>query len=253
MQRKLTTRESNRYAVCLKTVKDGIQSVWDVGAALHEISEHKLYREEFETFEEFAKEMFAMSRAQAYRMIEAAEVKMSPMGDKIQNERQARELAKADPEDRPQVVAAALKTGHGALTARGIANAVNEPKPEPVEAIRTDKVGREIPESILAEWDRADEVGTELRSMARKIKCRIERGLEDEDPAFAEITNPLVVECSGIHYSLSQILPYAVCATCQGRGVKKCLHCKGRGFISKFYWDSFVPSDVKQVLAKGRK
>jgi hypothetical protein len=55
-------------------------------------------------------ERWNMKRAHAYRLIESAEV-MSPLGDKsaITSERQARELARVEPERRQEVVERAVE------------------------------------------------------------------------------------------------------------------------------------------------
>ena len=78
----LTAFDRKRYADCCQRIADGIKTCFDVGLALTEIRDDKLYREEFDTFEEFCKQTFQLERAHAYRMIEAAEIKMSPIGDK---------------------------------------------------------------------------------------------------------------------------------------------------------------------------
>ena len=62
------------------------------------------YRSDYETFADYCQERWGFKRAHAYRLISAAKVtEMSPMGDKITTERQARELGKV-PEDQRQAV-----------------------------------------------------------------------------------------------------------------------------------------------------
>jgi hypothetical protein len=59
----------------------------------------RLYRREYAGFDEYCREKWGWKRDHAYRLIDAAEVvKVSPIGDKIKTESQARELGKAEPE-----------------------------------------------------------------------------------------------------------------------------------------------------------
>ncbi len=125
---------------------------------------------------------------------------------------------------------------------------------------RLDAIGRVIPHAILADWDRAHEVGTRMRSLVSKLKCELQKGLEsgiesgretDKDIIFRELTNSIISEASALHYALSQILPYAVCHKCQGKTHLNCLICRQRGFYSKSYWEGpNVTSDMRNFILK---
>lgn len=250
---KLTEKERTRYTVCKKQIADGLQTCFDTGAALTEIRDAKLYREDFDTFADFCQQTYQLERAHAYRMIAAAEIKMSPVGDKITNERQARAIAQVPENDRPAVLKLAAKTGE--ITAQAItvaAGKVEAKKPiQDAVEIRKDAIGREIPSDIIEDWDRAATVANRLRSCASEIKVTVERGLSDKDIIFAELTNPIIAEASGLHYTLSQIAPHAVCPACQGRTRKTCQLCRRRGWISKYLYNSpAVSSETKALLEK---
>ena len=76
-------------------------------------------------------------------MIECAEVAASLPTDcqpLVDNERQARELAKVQPEKRAEVLAKAAQAGP--VTAKAIQQAAKAVKPEPVEVIREDSETR---------------------------------------------------------------------------------------------------------------
>jgi hypothetical protein len=90
----LATREVARLAELEGVIERGLQTFIEVGRALLEIRDSRLYRENYSTFEAYCRERWGMSRAHAYRQIEAAQVAemMSPIGD-IPNEAQARALA----------------------------------------------------------------------------------------------------------------------------------------------------------------
>jgi len=127
-----------------------------------------------------------------------------------------------------------------------------KPKAEPEgEEIRRDKIGRKIPADMVKDWDRADETASHLRSLASEIKVTVERGLTDNDPIFAEVFNHTIAEAGGIHYTLGQITPHALCPTCQGLGRLKCMLCKKRGWISKYLWNSPVVSkETRAIIEK---
>src|ERR1700746_2755386 len=73
-------------------VRTGLETYQEGGSALDEIHEHKLYRElKYKNFKTYLQERWGISRAHAYRLINAAKVaEMSPTGDKSANEHQAR-------------------------------------------------------------------------------------------------------------------------------------------------------------------
>jgi hypothetical protein len=100
----LTAVEATDLHDLEQTIEKGLAGFIEVGRALKSICDGKLYREKFGTFEEYLKERWGLSRAHAYRQIEASAVvnALSPTGDTPAptSERVARELAphKDDPE-----------------------------------------------------------------------------------------------------------------------------------------------------------
>jgi hypothetical protein len=80
----LTGAETERLAVLEATVDAGVQTFIDVGNALAEIRDSRLYRQTHARFADYLRERWDMSRAQGYRLIDAASVAgllVSPMGD----------------------------------------------------------------------------------------------------------------------------------------------------------------------------
>lgn len=244
----LSEKERLRYIACKKQIEEGIQTCFDTGTALLEIKHGKLYRDDFDNFEEFCDKTYKIGRAHAYRLIEFTEVKMSPIGDKIKNEGQAREVVKVPAALREEVIKKAEESG--SITAASISAAAKTIVPKK-EDVRLDCLGRTIPPDVVPDWDRAEQVATRLRSCASEIKVTVERGLTDKDIIFAELTNPTVAEASSLHYTLSQIMPHVVCPTCQGRNRKNCQLCRRRGWISKYIYNSpAVSKATKDILEK---
>ena len=99
----------NRLTVLETIIEQGQQTFIEVGVALIEIREKRLYKENFATFEGYCQTRWGWTRQRAYQLIESANVvsEMSTIVDispKVQNEGQARELAKIkNPQVRAQV------------------------------------------------------------------------------------------------------------------------------------------------------
>jgi len=113
---------------CEAVIKAGLATFVDVGNALLQIRDGRLYRDQFDTFEEYCRERWGFNRAHAYRMIEASEVVgvLSPMGDTPRNERQARALAplRDQPEKMAEAWSEAVETSGGKPTAKTVSEVV---------------------------------------------------------------------------------------------------------------------------------
>lgn len=96
----LTFEEQTRLAECETVIEKGLKTFVEVGNALLEIRDSKLYRQEFGTFEEYCRERWRMSIAQGKRLIAAAEVvqNLAPIGAIPTHESQVRPLAGLEPE-----------------------------------------------------------------------------------------------------------------------------------------------------------
>ncbi len=63
-----------RKAELETVIRDGIKTFREVGEALAEVKAEKLYADEFETFEEYAKEKWKIGQRRAYQLMDASEV-----------------------------------------------------------------------------------------------------------------------------------------------------------------------------------
>ena len=90
---RLSRGEEADLATCETALENLRVAFWAAGKALQVIRDARLYRAGHGTFEEYAEQRWDMSRAQAYRLIEAWPLaeRLSPIGGKI-NESQVREL-----------------------------------------------------------------------------------------------------------------------------------------------------------------
>ena len=123
----LTVTESNRLKVLEKTIAQGQAVFVDVGLALAEIRDFKLYKSDYKTFEQYCRARWRFTKQHAYRLIEAAPIAKSH--PRVTSERSARELAKVDPSQREEVLEKAAQTGK--ITGDAIEIAANLLKHKP--------------------------------------------------------------------------------------------------------------------------
>jgi hypothetical protein len=70
----LTTREQREFGRAERTIAKGLKSFLEVGMALKEIRDKRLYRQQYDTFEEYVAQRWEMSRPRAYQLCAASEV-----------------------------------------------------------------------------------------------------------------------------------------------------------------------------------
>lgn len=131
MTTEITIAESKRLVELEAVITKGKQTFLEVGCALAEIRDGKLYRLEHDTFDAYCRQKWGWDRTYSHRLIEASQVvQMLPMGNKITNERQARELAKVPADDRAKVLEDAAKEG---TTAKSIRKSAQKLSNQPTE------------------------------------------------------------------------------------------------------------------------
>jgi hypothetical protein len=74
VETKLTSADKKAFAKHEETIRSGLTSFIEVGHALAEIRDSRLYREDFETFEDYCASRWDLVRRAAYNRIAAAEV-----------------------------------------------------------------------------------------------------------------------------------------------------------------------------------
>lgn len=110
----------------------GLETFVEVGDALAQVRDGKLYLEHAETFEAYCSERWGLSRPRAYELIHASEVTkaVSAIADTPAptNEAQARALrpVSGDPEKAAEAMRNAAADTNGKPTAKAITDAVNE-------------------------------------------------------------------------------------------------------------------------------
>ena len=114
----LSRAESIALADCERVIERGMKTFMEVGMALAAIQQNRLYRAQYDTFEEYCAERWGFTGRRGRQLIEAAAIgTIVP----IDNEGQARELAKVPDAERAEVLAEARERTGGKPTAKAIA------------------------------------------------------------------------------------------------------------------------------------
>lgn len=127
--------EIDKLTKCEIVIENGLRTFVDVGTALLEIRDERLYRKDFETFEDYCRGRWNMVRQHANRLIAAAETigYLEPIGSILPtSEWQTRPLTQLEPEEQRQawqrVIEKAPATGITAALVLQAAREINREK-----------------------------------------------------------------------------------------------------------------------------
>ncbi len=225
-------------------IKKGQLTFVEVGNALLTVREGKLYRESHKTFEAYCKDRWGFERRHAYRLIGAAAVadEMSPIGHKIKNESQARELGNVPEEDRVQVLEQATEATDGKPTAKAIREAAEqivepeeeaeeeeeEEAPLPPKAKVLDAKKHTPPADLIPVFE---QVG-EFKAISRELTALLKRSEELEKGAAGAWFEygQLRTHIANAKHVLKFGTPYIVCTYCKGAG---CKTCRQSGYLNQ--------------------
>lgn len=270
----LQTADAERYQTLKQSISDGIAICYIVGSAFREIREKQYYLADgYKDFDAFIAGEYGWTRRYCNQLIVDAEAINSlppSMRKLITSHKAAQELSRVPESLRVVVLDQATKGGTKTATQASIRKSAPKPpppkpkaEPSPVptvpapkstpppapkkEKLPTDATGLEIPKEILPLWERGNEA-QELLTYLSALRSKIKKAQEARDPLFVEVdfTDDLA-NLNKVYTDLSRAKPHAVCPTCQGKLPKDCMACKGRGFVSEFYWMHCVPAEVRAM------
>lgn len=164
----LTVAETRLLASYEAVITQGLSSFIEVGNALAQVRDGKLYRAKFKTFESYCQERWNIDHTYAHRIMAAARVvEMLPIGNKPSTESQARPLTKLPPDEQADAWREAVETApDGKMTAKHVAKVV-----EKRNATKT--VQERCDDDLFGDYaKRLKEAQSKLRSVVRIIKCR---------------------------------------------------------------------------------
>lgn len=179
---KLTDKEVKQLDGAEQIIARGLNTFLEVSCALMTIRDGRLYRERYQSFEAYCSKRWRISRAYAYRLIDSVEVvqNVSPIGN-IENESQARELARYEKDVQRAVMQMAIRTapvaddGKPILTA-GHFRSVGKVLTEVIEAGAMDDGSGEMKSlGVLVDANVTEETYERLMRQKEYIKQAAER------------------------------------------------------------------------------
>jgi hypothetical protein len=129
----LTTQEQNRLNELEEVIERNLRTFYQVGNALLQIRDDRLYKATHKTFEHYCQEKWAMTANYARRLVASAAVvdniKSVPNGTIPTTESQVRPLAQLEPEKQREVWRKAVETAPaGKVTAKHVKEAADKAK-----------------------------------------------------------------------------------------------------------------------------
>ena len=241
----LTKSESGRLKELEKIIKAGEKTFIEVGLALTEIRDGKLYRAEHGSFEKYMDRVWGWSKQHGYRLIEAAQTaKAHPQV--AQSQTAANALSRVPPPRRKEVLASIP----GKVTAPAVRKASVLPSARAATRF-LDGTGLEIPPEVQTLWNRVQEA-QQLLTQISVVRSALKTAEDDKDLLFCEVDfTDDVAKLNQVYVDLQRARPFAICPSCNGTSTKGCAVCHGRGFVSEFYWKNNVPEETKTLT--GRK
>jgi hypothetical protein len=249
----LTSVQVKRYYQLKIELRKRVKSTAEFLAYALEMKQDRLYLEEYDTFEEFSREELGLTPQYVRTLLKAAPV--LAQHPEIKSVSAAAQVAKVPEPERQEVITEALNTGTGSVTAEAVKKALPPPPKRPAtppappkpEKGPIDGTGLEVPVESRALWNRRQDALNLINSIS-DVRSFLKRCQDSKDPLFVEVdyTDDLA-NLNQVYVDLKRAIPYAVCPTCQGKQPATCTTCKGRGFVSQFYWDNCVPQEVKDL------
>jgi len=202
----LNIDESHELERCEVVIKQGLNTFIEVGEALFIIRDKKLYRREFNTFEDYCQQKWTLSKPYVNRIIAASLTfnNLTPMGAILpESERQVRPLTSLEPEIQKEVWKEVVKQSEETrqpITAARVQEIVEHWKPlneEVKEAKEMPIFSNSISEIIETNKPKAHVSNNSGENEWYTPECYIESaklvmGVIHLDPASSEIANKTV-------------------------------------------------------------
>jgi hypothetical protein len=261
-------RDDERLAELEKMIAKGQKTFVEVGLALAEIRDLRLYKREYSNFAEYCREKWGWEKRYTNYVIAGAEAVQSlpeKVGTAVPTLAAARELARIPAEQRAQIVQAIAAEGQP-VTAPAVKRHLPPPPMRPNGAQGTacptlppppgqvvDGTGWPIPTQLIPLWQRADEV-QEMLTILSRVKGALRSAQDKRDPLYGEVNySSALSHLDQARADVKTAKPFAVCPSCQGQIPDKCTLCCGRGLISEHRWNTCVTREDKEFRFRAKQ
>mgnify|MGYP003642692791 CR=1 FL=1 len=235
MKEIITRTEIKELQINEEIIERGMRSFIDVGQALSEIRNRRLWKGEYDSFNVYLRVRWGMGDSYASKLITGSEV-ASRLKD-VTNENQARELSRVPFTDQEKVLHRAVEmagNSNRTLTAGDIRLAASEPS---VITARPDAEYGEVSECEL--WELAENTLKDFKQLVRRLS------LHPEGCWLQGHMETLEVRVKNIDSILHGSKPAAPCPECSGGLIKNCEACRDRGWLPRDRYDAvLITKDV---------
>jgi hypothetical protein len=238
MDSTLTALESESLTMCEQVIDRGLNTFYEVGRALMQIRDQRLYRQMYGTFEDYCQKRWQMGRRYVNQLIGASAVvdNLGTNGSQTpENERQARPLTQLEPEEQRIVWQVVKETApNGKLSEAHIKSVVNIFK----DVVSTGAIdggdGIDIPIAAATTTHVKAAVNEELQErlkrqevyIAQKEENKLGNSMKPKRNYTAGAYEPIGLDaCQTPPYALTPLLPYL------DRNLKIWEPASGEGFI----------------------
>ena len=267
MPNELTTTDTTRLRECEDKIDRSLRSFVDIGDALLEIRESRLYRDEHTTFERYCQERWNITKSRANQLISASRLVQNlenadsagvlPSSESVARELQRVDDARVDDVWNRVVETAPVGSNNEAVvTARHVRETIEQlttgttPRPATDESLR-DAAGAEIPECVMPEYETGLELGriaAEVAQLAAKVRqMNGQRGTTFV--SHQEIDRLLQQVREEIRFGAFHV----VCPACFGTGAifdgNPCDHCRQNGYLNRRMHAMHQPEQDEEVVA----
>lgn len=236
MSSTLTSTEVTLLKSYESVIEKGLSTFYEVGSALLQIRDCRLYRTDHKTFEAYCEKKWQIARRTAYQLMEAASVvdDVRHGAQTPHTERQARPLSSIPREARAEAWQHAVDTAptndadEPIITAKHVEKAVKEWKAErePKPAVKPS--GPAIPDT------------SGFDELTEAIKSLVSSAGELHGTPAGKFLNIKLVRSLGnqLKKLFAEARPVAICPYCEGR---KCSICARTGAVTREIHSQYTP------------
>ncbi|GAB3163042.1 hypothetical protein [Telluribacter humicola] len=172
----LSLDEQSRLEECEEVIHKGLKTFVEVGSALYEIRDKKLYRNHFKTFESYCQERWQLKRQRAYELMGAAEI-VNQLSENLSEISDKTTIAPPDKESH----AAALSRIPAVLRFRAwqkiVEESVQQARPVTVKLIN------EVTDTLIDEQDTAEPPAKSLdenEELLKQMRSKVAKAKLDD-------------------------------------------------------------------------